>query len=163
MEPKSRKHMNIGGWGLSWTIFGTYLGPRWSQDRFCDDLWRHAGSILEAIFANKLTFVGVIFASFSERHFLRIWMDVGAHFHYFWAPKPSPKQKRRKDEKHLCFIKGQPVFFGVDASLFWSKNHEKNGVGTRTGFGGDFFMIFASEFDNDNHLYWNLPYVDAPF
>ena len=35
--------------------------------------------------------------------------------------------RNRKGEKmnNLCFIKGQPMFWGVQASLFWSKNHEK--------------------------------------
>ena len=35
--------------------------------------------------------------------------------------------RNRKGEKmnNLCFIKGQPMFLGVQASLFWSKHNEK--------------------------------------
>ncbi len=95
--------MKIGGWRLSWTIFGTYLGPRWSQDRFWDDLWRHFGSILEDILAEKLTFVGVVFSYLFERRFLSILIDFGAHFHDFSAQKTGPKPKRRKHEKPMFY------------------------------------------------------------
>ena len=35
------------------------------------------------------------------------------------------RNTKGENMKNLCFIKGKPMFFGVQASLFWSKNHEK--------------------------------------
>ena len=64
-------------------ILGRFGEAFWLHFGGIEDLWRHSGSNLEVIFGKKLTFVGVIFASFSERHFLRILIDFGAHFHDF--------------------------------------------------------------------------------
>ncbi len=133
--------MNIGGWRLSWTTFGTYLGPRCSQDRCLDDLGRHSGSILEVIFAKNMILLCVVFSLYFERHVFRIFMDFGAHFHDFWAPKPTPIPKRRKYEKPVFYLHETYVLEGPGLSFLVEKSL-KNGVGTRKGLGGDFFTIF---------------------
>jgi len=76
------------------------------------------------------------------RHFERILMDFGAHFHDFWAPKSSLNPERRKYEKPMFYLRKTYVFEGPGLSFLVEKAI-KNDVGTRCGIGTDFFMIFG--------------------
>ena len=41
------------------------------------------------------------------------------------------RNRKGENMKNLCFIKGTPMFLGVQASLFWSKNNEKRSMNTK--------------------------------
>ena len=99
-------------------------------------------TILGAILNNESICFGIIFTSFVGRHFERILVDFGAHFHDFWAPKSTLNPKRRKYEKPMFYLRKTYVFEGPGLSFLVEKSI-KNDVGTRCGIGTDFFMIFG--------------------
>ena len=68
-------------------------------------------------------------------------MDLRAHFHDLFAPKPTPNPKRRKYEKPTFYLRTTCVLEGPGLSILVKKSI-KNDVGTRGGFGTVFFMIF---------------------
>ena len=88
------------------------------------------------------SFSASFFTSNFGRHFERILMDFGAHFHDFWTPKSSLNPKRRKYEKPMFYLRKTYVFEGPGLSFLVEKSI-KNDVGTRCGIGTDFFMIFG--------------------
>ena len=69
-------------------------------------------------------------------------MDFWPHVHDFWAPKPTPKPKKRKHEKPMFYLRKTYVLEGPGLSFLVQKPW-KNGVGTGDGIGGDFFVIFT--------------------
>ena len=104
------------------------------------------GSILEVIlgafFEKSRSFSASFFTSNFGRHFERILMDFGVHFHDFWTPKSSQNPKRRKYEKPMFYLRKTYVFEGPGLSFLVGKSIN-NDVGTRCGIGTDFFMILA--------------------
>ncbi len=123
---------------------GTWC-PRWPQKPLWSprlvNIETNLGVILGAIFDQNPYCSASFFSWNFGRHFLRILMDFGAHFHDFWAPKSTPNPKRRKYEKPMFYLHETYVLEGPGLSFLVRKSI-KNDVGTRCGIGTDFFMIF---------------------
>jgi hypothetical protein len=68
-------------------------------------------------------------------------MDIGAHFHDFLTPKPTPNPKRRKYDKPMFYLMKTYVLEGPGLFILLEKLIKRD-VGTRGGIGTDFFMIF---------------------
>ncbi len=119
--------------------------PKWPQKSKCrirsvptepfrESFWR-------SFSLTKLSFSASFFTSTFGRHFERMLMDCGAHFHDFWASKPTPNPKRPKYEQSMFHLRKTYVLEGPGLSfLFWKPI--KNGVGTRYGIGSAFLVVF---------------------
>ena len=130
MEPKSTKnHENRWLEALLdhlWHISGSKVVAGSILGRFGEAFWLHFGGY----FREKIIVVGVIFSYFFERRFFRILMDLELLFMTF---ELQNRLRNRKGEKmkNLCFIKGTPMFWRVQASLFWSKSNETRSLNTK--------------------------------
>ena len=98
-------------------------------------------SFWEPFLIKSRYFSASFFTSNFGRHFERIFMVFGAHFHDFWPPKSSLNPKGRKYEKPMFYFRKTYVFEGPGLSFLVQKSI-KNDVGTRCGIGTDFFTIF---------------------
>ena len=101
--------------------------------------WR---SFWEPFLIKSRSFSASFFTSNFGRHFERILMDFGAHFHDFWGPKSILNPKGRKYEKPMFYLRKTYVFEGPGLSFLVQKSI-KNDVGTRCGIGTYFFMIWG--------------------
>ena len=76
--------------------------------------WR---SFWEPFLIKSRSFSASFFTSNFGRHFERILMDFGAHFHDFWTPKSSLNPKRRKYEKPMFYLRKTYVLEGPGLSF----------------------------------------------